>query len=179
MFEETRKNIGSILARLYFRQNSYQQKDFSKLYTNANSALVIVPEDSQLSSLVFPFLNSLQQKFRGNKLTLVTSAPFKISPGPLSQSKIITISQEQLGFFFLPKSGLVDRLLREKFDLIVDLNISVVPFALYLCRGMNAPLKVGFVKKYSDATYNFQFNTDPLRMPKIRYEQLYRTLTMF
>ena len=97
----------------------------------------------------------------------------------LNRSNVTTIKNEHLNYFFLPKKNEIGNLLNQKFDILLDLNFSLVPSSAYLCRHINAPLKIGFSQEHADAYYNFQFNSSPNRNAKWRYEQLFRTLSMF
>ncbi|MEI7906822.1 MAG: hypothetical protein WCI84_05640, partial [Bacteroidota bacterium] len=130
-------------------------------------------------SVVAETIVLLQNKFQGNKLTLVGKEAQRGIFNTINRSNITTIKNEQLNYFFLPKKNEINALLSQKFDLLLDLNFSLVPFSAYLCRHINAPLKVGFSQEHADAFYNFQFNASPNRNAKWRYEQLFKTLSMF
>lgn len=179
MFEETRKNIGMGLTRLVFRNHKDRSMSFSNVFSHAQTAMVIVPENPEYRTVVMPILTLLQNKFQGTRLTLVVNETFRNLATSFVRSTVVTIRDEHLNFFFLPKRSEINRLLMQKFDVVVDLNIKQVPSAAYLVRGANAPLKVGFVKEHADSYYNFQFNAGQNRNIRSRYEQLFRTLSMF
>jgi hypothetical protein len=152
---------------------------FSNSFSQAQNAMVIVPENPEYRTVVMPILTLLQNKFQGTRLTLVVNETFRNLATSFVRSTVVTLRDEHLNFFFLPKRSEVNRLLMQKFDIVVDLNIRLVPSAAYLVRGANAPLKVGFLKEHADAYYNFQFNAGTNRNIRSRYEQLFRTLSMF
>ncbi len=179
MLENARLRIGLALARFHFRKKDYPQTEFTKLYSNARTALVIVPEDSEHRSLAIPLLTSLQNKFRGNKLTIVIYDSFRDLSSSLAHCDVYPMTKENISFFFLPKKRAVEKLSRQKFDLAIDLNIPMVLPAAYLCRSVNAALKVGFAKEHGDSFYNFQLKTSHQKSPQRSYEQLLRTMTMF
>jgi hypothetical protein len=179
MFEETRKKIGVTLARFHFRKQDYQSVKFSRFFSNARSAVVILPLDPTARSMAIPFLRSLQNKFRGNKLTLVMYDPSRDLSGQFGQCTIFSIRDESVNVFDLPKKQAVSSLFKQKFDVALDLNIPLVLSAAYICRGIDAPLKVGFSKENADLFYNFQFSTATHKNPQARYAQLLRTLDMF
>jgi ADP-heptose:LPS heptosyltransferase len=179
MFEETRKKIGLTLTRFFFRKKAGKPMSFSTSFSRANTALVIVPENDHHRSVALPMLTLLQNKFQGNKLTLVVNDRYKELANPFARSVIVPVLKEQLNFFFLPRKSAFQRVLNQKYDVVVDLNLSLAPTGAYFLRGSNAQLKVGFTQQHADAYYNFQFNSAPNRNPKARYEQLFRTLSMF
>jgi ADP-heptose:LPS heptosyltransferase len=179
MFEEQRKNLGLAITRILSRRNAEKPMSFSNSFTNAKTAVVIIPESAELRTVVAQMIILLQNKFQGNKLTLVVSEGHRNFSNTINRSNVTTIKNDQLNFFFLPKKSEFSMLLNQKFDMLLDLNFSLVPSAAFLCRNINAPIKVGFTQEHADAYYNFQFNAAPNRNAKMRYEQLFRTLSMF
>jgi ADP-heptose:LPS heptosyltransferase len=178
-FENIRQRIGIKVARLHFRKKATPQTDFTHSFSNARSALVIVPENSEHRSMAIPLLASLQNKFRGNRLTIVIHDSFRDLSSSLAHCNVIALRKEHRGFFFLPKRSVVKDIARQEYDLAIDLNIPMVITAAYLCRSSKAVLKVGFVKKESDIFYNFQMNVSPQKSPRLQYEQLLHTMAMF
>ncbi len=179
MFEEKRRKFGIMLTRVKSKKNEPKPRSFSNSFTNAKTALVIIPENPEQRSVVAQMLILLQNKFQGNSLTFVVQDGNRNFSNTLNRSNVTTIKNEHLNFFFLPKKNDIANLLNQKFDLLLDLNFSLVPSSAYLCRNINSPLKVGFSQNHADAYYNFQFNAAPNRNAKTKYEQLFRTLSMF
>ena len=168
-----------MLTRLLSRRKKPKPMSFSNSFTNAKTALVIIPENVDQRSVVAQMLVLLQNKFQGNKLTFVVNEGQRNFSNTLNRSNVTTIKNEHLNFFFLPKKNKIVNLLNQQFDIVLDLNFSLVPSAAYLCRHINSPLKIGFSQVHADAYYNFQFNAAPNRNAKTKYEQLFRTLSMF
>ena len=129
--------------------------------------------------MAVPILVSLQNKFHGDRLTVVIHDSFKDLSGSLAHCNVFPVRKEHLNLFLMPKRSAVQSLFRDKFDIVVDLNIPMVLFAAYICRGAQATLKIGFAKQHGDEFYNFQFNTSAQKNPQVRYAQLLRTLAMF
>lgn len=179
MFERQRRNFGLALTRLFFRRKKAGPMSFSLSFTNAKTALVIIPESAEQRSMVAQLIILLQNKFQGNKMTLVVNEKHRNFSNTMNRSNVATIKDEHLNFFYLPKKQEIKNLLNQKYDVVLDLNFSIVPSSAYLCRIINAPIKVGFVQEHADAYYNFQFNAAPNRNSKMKYEQLFRTLSMF
>lgn len=179
MFEETRKNIGIAITRFLFRNKDDKPVVFSNIFSRAQTAMVILPENPDYRNFIMPVLSMLQNKFQGTRLTLVANEQCRNLTTSFVRSTVVTIRNDQLNFFFLPKRSEVSRLLSQKFDLLLDLNIAQYPTAAYLCRSVNAPLKVGFMKENADSYYNFQYNSGANRNIRSRYEQLFKTLSMF
>lgn len=179
MFEQQRRNIGISLMRFLSWNKKSKPISFSKSFSNAKTALVIIPENAEQRSVVAQTIILLQNKFQGSKLTLVVNEGHRGFSNTINRSNVTTIKDEQLNYFFLPKKREISMLLSQRFDLLLDLNFSLVPSSAFLCKHINAPLKVGFSQENADAYYNFQFNAAPNRNAKWRYEQLFRTLSMF
>lgn len=179
MFEQQRRKFGITLTRFFSRQRDAKPMSFSNSFSNAKTAVVIIPENPEQRSVVAQTIILLQNKFQGNKLTLVVSEGNRSFANTINRSNVTTIKNDHLNYFFLPRKNDISPLLNQRFDLLVDLNLSLVPFSAYLCRHINAPLKVGFAQDHADVYYNFQFNAAPNRNLKMRYEQLFRTLSMF
>ncbi len=179
MVENLRKNIGIRLAQFKFRKKLYPETTFNNAYTHARSILIIVPENIEHRSQANSLLTTLYNRFRGNKMTIIAPISTHVLPTSMTQCSIIPLSQQQLNFFFLPKTQSIEKLFAEKFDILIDLNFSIIPLAAYICRGITAKLKIGFVKDDADIFYNFQLQTTNTKTPKLQYEFLHRTLTMF
>ena len=179
MLESSRLRIGMALARFHFRKHIYPQTEFTKLYSEARTALVIAPENSEHRALAIPLLTSLQNKFRGNKLTIVIYDSFRALSSSLAHCDVFPMTKDNISFFYLPKKKAVQKLSRQKFDVVFDLNLPMVLHAAYLCRSANAALKVGFVKENGDKFYNFQLKTSHEKSPQRSFEQLLRTMAMF
>ncbi len=179
MVENLRLKIGLALAQFHFRKLDHPQTEFTKLYSNARTALVIVPENSEHRALAIPLLTSLQSKFRGNKLTIVIYDSFRDLSSSLAHCDVFPMTKNNVSFFYLPKKRAVRKLSAQKFDIAVDLNIPMVLPAAFLCRSANASLKVGFAKENGDRFYNFQLKTSHGKDPQQSFEQLLRTMAMF
>jgi ADP-heptose:LPS heptosyltransferase len=179
MFEETRKKIGIYFARIFVNRHKMQEMNFSRIFSKANSALVIIPENLEERKIAIPFLSHMQTKFAGNKLTIVINESIKDVPSTIARSKVIILEKDQRNFFFLPGGFEIKELFLRRYDCVVDLNYQLEPAAAYICKSINSPLKVGFVKEHSDSFYNFQINAQKNNNIRLRYEQLFRTLKMF
>jgi hypothetical protein len=179
MIEEVRKNTGILIARLQGMRRRAQPMNFGGVYSNARSALFIVPSIEEHKQFVVGILQKAQEQFVGNALTVVVSGSSGALSGKLKQCMIVPVHGEEINFFFLPRHTLILRLQEQQYDVIVDLNLSVTPLAASICARIDAPLKAGFSSSRSDALYNFQLQTSAAREPKLRYEQLVHTLAMF
>ncbi len=179
MFEQQRRNLGIAVTRVLIRGKKAKPMSFSNSFSKAKTAIVIIPENPEQRSVVTQTIILLQNKFQGNKLTLVVNEGHRNFSSTINRSNVTTLKKEHLNFLYLPKKNEIKNLLTQKFDLLVDLNFSLNPSAAYICRSINAPLKVGFSQKNADDYYNFQFTAAPNRNARARYEQLFRTLSMF
>jgi len=179
MFDGTRKKIGIKLTRFFFRKRAGKPMSFANLFSSAHTALVIVPENAHHRSVALPMLTLLQNKFQGSRLTLIVNDTVRELANPFARSTIVPVTKEHTNFFYLPKKSAFHRILNQKYDIAVDLNLSLVPTGAYFIRRADARLKVGFAQLHADSFYNFQLQTAPNRPARNRYDQLYRTLSMF
>ncbi|MCX6138342.1 MAG: hypothetical protein NTV54_12695 [Ignavibacteriales bacterium] len=179
MFLTQRKKIGYFLARMRFRRHPAQSVGFSRAFSDATTALVIVPTEQSERALAIPFLRSLQQKFKGGKLTVVSMGSTRDLSVALAPCSVYPLHPEQVTMFQLPRKAGVDQLFRHKYDIALDLNTSLDLPAAYICRSVTASFRIGFAKEHGDTFYNFQFRASPQRNLQTRYAQLLRTLAMF
>jgi ADP-heptose:LPS heptosyltransferase len=179
MFLKQRIKIGFLLARMRFRRHPAEAVGFSRAFSDAATALVIVPSEQSERTLAIPFLRSLQQKFKGSKLTVVsmdTTRDLSVALGPCS---VYPLHREQMTMFQLPRKAGIEELLRHRYDIALDLNTTFDLAAAYVCRSVAAPYRIGFAKEHGDTFYNFQFRSSPQRNLQTRYAQLLHTLAMF
>jgi ADP-heptose:LPS heptosyltransferase len=179
MIEDVRKNIGIMIARMHGFRKRAQQMNFSGVYSNARSALFILPAEEENRRLVLGLLQAAQQQFQGNALTIVATGSTGTLSSKLKQCMMVPVHDEQINFFFLPKQSLILRLQEQQYDVIVDLNLTVTPLAASICAVIDAPLKAGFASPQSGTLYNLELQSAAPREPKVRYEQLLHTLAMF
>lgn len=179
MFLKQRRKIGFLLAQMRFRRRPAESVGFSRAFSDATTALVIVPTEQNERAFAIPFLRSLQQKFKGNKLTVVSldsTRDLSVALGPCS---VFPLHREQLTMFQIPRKVGIEHLLRRRYDIALDLNTTFDLPAAYLCRSVSASYSIGFAKEHGDTFYNFQFRTSPQRNLQTRYAQLLHTLAMF
>jgi hypothetical protein len=179
MFLAQRKKIGCFLARLRFRRHPDKPVGFSRAFSDASSALVIVPTDHNERALAIPFLRTLQQKFKGNKLMVVSMDTTRDLSVALAPCGVFPLNREQVTMFQLPRKAGIQNLFHHTYDIVLDLNTTLDLPAAYICRSVPAAFRIGFAKEYGDTFYNFQFRTSPQRNLQTRYAQLLRTLAMF
>lgn len=179
MFEQQRRNLGIAVTRILIPSRKEKPMSFSNSFSKAKTAIVIIPENPEQRSVVAQTIILLQNKFQGNHLTLVVNEGHRNFFSTINRSNVTTLKKEHLNFLYLPKKQGINEILKQKFDLLLDLNFSLVPSAAYICRSVNAPLKVGFSQEHADDYYNFQFTSAPNRNARSRYEQLFKTLSMF
>ncbi|HLP16118.1 MAG TPA: hypothetical protein VK470_07670 [Bacteroidota bacterium] len=180
MFEDLRKNIGMMIARVQGRRLRAKQINFRGIYTKARSALFIMPFDEAHRSIALSVVQHAQMQFKGNSMTILSSTETSHSiAGKLHQCMMVPVHEDQIGYFFLPKASLITRLRERTYDVIVDLNLGITPLAASVCAQLDVPLKAGFGSPQSETVYNLQLQTASARMPKLQYEQLVNTLAMF
>ena len=77
----------------------------------------------------------------------------------------------------LPSKRMILKLLKNKFDVILDLNRKEQLFYSYITGKISAKIRIGFTKRLSDKTYNIQISNNETNL-KISYKNLLNCLKM-
>ena len=178
MFERLRERIGLFYAKIHFREPDEVQT-FTDAVKRARNALVIMPSDRIHSEMSRPLLQFIHNRFRGNNLTVIVPEEARPVVHQLPHCDVIHLHQNDIGSFALPKRGIIHRIQRNEYDLVVDLNVEFSLAAAYLCKASRSRLRVGFATEYADTFFNLQIKTDAARNVKTTYERLAACLGMF
>ena len=179
MLEGFRLKVGLLYSRMHFRHTHDRIMNFTDALTRSRRALVILPETSLDSEAVLTFLRYLLRKFSSEGMTVMIGDDqlFAIASAP--PLKTLTYSAHDINKWFVPRRELLRRMVSNKFDVAVDLNINLSLTGAFLCKASNAPLRISFVKKNGDQFYNFQVKTKGNTGNKYSYRSLLKCIDMF
>jgi ADP-heptose:LPS heptosyltransferase len=174
MFEQLRKNIGLQLAKFHFRKHKENLVQFTNVISTARKALIILPQSQREFFVASIVLQALAQK-----LECVLVAKTEQSNKVKDQFAVINIEPTEINRFFLPRKSLIQKILREEYDLAIDLNLRFHLTAAYLCKKARSKIKAGFLKDYADTFYNFQVRVSEPQDAQLAYERMVACLQMF
>lgn len=180
MFEESRKHLGLRLARWRFRHMETPVQSFTRAFSDAQRALVVLPLTSATHAISpQTLLNFLKEKFTDEHITVVAGTQETYLHLLLSKSTIHRLPATDLTSLFLPPPSLVERIAEKKFDLAIDLNIDFLLASAYICRASNARVRVGFTSPHAEVFFNFLLHRDVSRDAAALYDRLMVCLKMF
>jgi len=157
------------------RKSSFTNKSFSSVFNNSNSFLVLMPEDDKDFHCALDILTFLEEL---KKEIFILTNDYRVSLLPLHfRSKALGHGLKDINKINLPSKGLLSKLLKKKFDAVLDLNRKEQLFYIYISRIVNAAVSIGFKKVLADKVYNLQI-ANGASNPKISYENLLNCLKM-
>jgi len=145
------------ILQIFFRPFAGQNSiSFKTQFRNSRKILVIWP-DTGIHPATEEHFRKIRDLFaRRSVVVLINGA---CDGG--SVSKLLSCIHPDLppnaGLKKIMKSEKIRSLCTQKFDCLIDLNPRADLAAFYLCRRLDAPLRIGFVKPGSDAFYNLVF----------------------
>jgi hypothetical protein len=157
------------------KKSNFSNKSFSYAFKNSNSILVLMPEvdkDFQYSTEILVFLEKLKKEI------LILTNDYRVNLLPLHfRSKALGHGLKQINKIDLPSKGLLSKLLKKKYDVVLDLNRQEQLFYTYVSGVIGADVSIGFSKSFADKVYNIQIANSETN-PKISYENLLNCLKM-
>ena len=157
------------------KKSNFSNKSFSYAFKNSNSILVLMPEgdkDFQYSTDILVFLEKLQKDI------LILTNEYRVSLLPLHfRSKALGHGLKEVNKIDLPSKRLLSKLLKNKYDVVLDLNRQEQLFYTYVSSVMSAAVSIGFANSFADKVYNIQIANSETN-PKISYENLLNCLKM-
>jgi hypothetical protein len=157
------------------KKSNFGNKSFSYAFKNSNSILVLMPEgdkDFQYSTDILVFLEKLKKEI------LILTNEYRVSLLPLHfRSKALGHGLKEINKIDLPSKGLLSKLLKKKYDVVLDLNRQEQLYYTYVSGIMSAAVSIGFAKSFADKVYNIQISNSETN-PKISYENLLNCLKM-
>jgi hypothetical protein len=166
-------------ARAYIqhklKKSNLSNKSFSYAFKNSNSILVLMPEkkkDFQYSTDILVFLEKLKKEI------FILTNDYRVSLLPVHfRNKALGHGLKEINKIDLPSKGLLSKLLKKEYDVVLDLNRQEQLFYTYVSGVMNAAVSIGFANSFADKVYNIQIANSETN-PKISYENLLNCLKM-
>jgi hypothetical protein len=157
------------------KKSNFNNKSFSYAFKNSNSILVLMPEDDldfKYSREILVFLEKLKKEI------LILTNDYRVSLLPVHfRSKALGHGLMEINKLDLPSKRLLSKLLKKKYDVVLDLNRTEQLFYTYVSCVMSAAVSIGFANSFADKVYNIQIVNSETN-PKISYENLLNCLKM-
>lgn len=179
MFDVLRKKIGILYTTIYFKHERDTITDFTRAISNARVALVLLPDDPAELQIARSILPSFQEKFRGNRLTIIVPEHVKDPMREVYLCEIIRIHERDINPLFLPKEYLRRRIREKNYDVAIDLNLKLHLPSAFLCKESRSKVRIGLMKEHADTFYNFQLRASATSSAKSIYDHLFHCLAMF
>ncbi|HWP83461.1 MAG TPA: hypothetical protein VNN76_12505 [Bacteroidota bacterium] len=179
MFDRTRLNVGVVIARLHFRKTRDPIVQFTNAISRARKALILWPESAAEAPYVQSILRSLSQRLGASALHILVRKDLAKFVTGSPTGPVMTYDKEDINAWFLPRKGLLQKVKKGTFDVVVDLNVRFALPSAVLCKETQAPLRVSFGKPHADVFYNLQIQTSETGSTINAYKNLLRCLEMF
>jgi hypothetical protein len=179
MLQKLRLNIGTSYARFHFRSGREPIVRFTEAVSQARRPIVFLPESSGEAASIEDVMKFLAERFHTSKVSLIARKDVLPFLPDYRGYNLIVYSPEELNTWYLPRPDLLRKVKKSTFDLALDLNVRFALPSSFLCRASQAPLRIGFVKPYSDSFYNFQVQTGQSNSLTQVYSQLLKCIEMF
>ncbi|MBN1893579.1 hypothetical protein JW906_03745 [bacterium] len=149
--------ISAKILQYFFRPLAGQDSvSFKTLFRNSRKILIIWPDTAALPATEDHFRKIRDLFTRRSVAVLMHEACEGGSVFKILSCVQLDISPKA-GLRKIMKSGRIRSLCRQKYDCLIDLNPRINLAAFYLCRRLDAPLRIGFAKPGSNAFYNLVY----------------------
>ena len=179
MLEPLRSSIGLLITRVRFRKSRDAVISFTRSVSSADQALVILPFGDRAPLPEPEVFASLRRRFADERITLVGDERCAALSAHFPRSRFVRVAASELTVFFLPRKTLVERIIGQRYDLALDLNLDLVLPSAYICRRSDARVRVGLERGKADRFYNFLIHPDPSLGTQRLYERMLACLEMF
>lgn len=181
LFDTLRSRIGYLVAtRTYLKKNGAKESDvphsFSGCVQDASSFLIVMPEGDEDFTNAMGFADTIRKK--GKKVSLFVKEDKIASLWHNNYYSYIQVNPADLTRLELPKRKFALMLRREKFDVVIDLNIPENIYCSVAANLVDSKYRIGFQKRNSDNFYNLQIINNEINSA-LSYRNLLNSLQMF
>lgn len=176
MFNSVKNKISNYLAKKKYLKGSVESINFNGFFNNSDSFLLLMPnEDNDFSAslLIYNFLRQLNKK-----ITVLVPVKFFSKVPSSKEVKIIQYSIEDISKFNLPSDVLANKLTKNKYDIVFDLERIENLFYSSLTNVTESKYKVGFKKEKLNEYYNILISNKDDRSEKC-YNNMIEAIKMF
>ena len=179
MIDGIRMAAGIQAARFRFRRLKDPVMSFADAVSSARRAALIMPLKKREFLPTIMVIEFLKNRFRGEDITIVSDDHGREAVLMLPRSHFIHVMKDEVSPFFFPRATLLQRVRERRCDIIVDLNLDFVLPSAYICRAIDARVRIGFARKHAEVFYNFLIQPDPRLERKHLYDRMAAFLQRF
>jgi Family of unknown function (DUF6913) len=170
-----KQTAAKIFVQQKLKKHNFNNQSFSFVFEKSKSVLVLMPEDDNDFHFAVDILSYLDKI---KKEIFILTNDFRVSLLPLPfRGKTLGHGIKDVNAINLPSRGLVSKLLKKRYDALIDLNRKEQLFYIYVSGIVEAEISIGFTKNLADKVYNLQIDNSETN-PKISYENLLNCLKM-
>lgn len=141
--------------------------------------LVCLPNGLRELTMIKQFLPTLSSLFKSSDITLLTSPGLRVADiFPRRGFNVVTPDVSQLTWAGLPKKTFISQLQKEKFDLILDMNLERSPFTSAVLLQFPEAIRIGRGNHLGEPYYNLEIKSKYLRDERNIYRSLLETLSI-
>ncbi|MGA9116768.1 MAG: hypothetical protein WB626_08340 [Bacteroidota bacterium] len=178
-FPGLRMAAGVRLARFRWRKTPDTLVSFTGALSRARTALLIMPLKRREFLPALGVIELLRERIPERGVTILSDDHGREAMRALPFGHFIHLLEEDLTPLYLPRQPMLNRVLQQKFDIAIDLNLDLILPSAYICRASDARVRVGFAREGSDPFYNLQIQPDRTLPRKHLYDRMAKFLQMF
>ena len=171
--------LGLQFAKFQFRSDIDVVQGMTNFFTGADHVLILLPVGYDESIHAGNALRAFRNRLSHLHLTVVNTGTRATSLVDFPKCEVIRIDPVDINKFSLPTKPLLTRILAQRYDVAMDLNLDFVLHTAYICKASRAKVRVGFTHAPGDVFFNVQMNFHRQRSAQSAYEQFASCLSMF
>jgi len=170
-----KEKAAKFVVNQVLKKSDFQEQSFSSVIHNSITFLVLMPDDD----LDFKYsMEILKYLHENKKEVLILTSDYRVSLLPIHLRRFaFGHAIRDTNKINLPSRVLISKLLKRKFDVVIDLNQKEQLFYSYVSGIVKAKVRIGFKKLLADKTFNIQIANNETN-PKISYKNLLNCLRM-
>ncbi|MCK5700111.1 MAG: hypothetical protein KAI29_03125, partial [Cyclobacteriaceae bacterium] len=173
--EMIKEKAAKFVVNQVLKKSNFQEQSFSSVINNSITFLVLMPDDD----LDFKYsMEILKYLHENKKEVLILTSDYRVSLLPIHLRRFaFGHAIRDTNKINLPSRVLISKLLKRKFDVVIDLNQKEQLFYSYVSGIVKLKVRIGFKKLLADKTFNIQIANNETN-PKISYKNLLNCLRM-
>jgi hypothetical protein len=160
MFKKLLENFGKkhFLKRGKVPENK-EVIDYGKIFANISTGLILLPDQLENFGIAINKQKEIMNFFPNTKFVyIVREKHSSLIPNEL-QNRVIPIHQNNLNPFGVPNRRFLKNVLKDRFDIIIDLNAEFDYVSTYISKKARATLRICLCHPERDPFYNLQVCT--------------------
>lgn len=174
-------NLKDIVAGVKIRQVKRRMEldtiTFPDALIKPKHILVCLPGGLRELTLVKQLLPNITELFKPADITLLSMPGMRVSDiFPRKGFQILSPSMDQLTWSGIPKKSFAEHLRGQKFDLVLDLNLTASKFTSSVLLNFPSAVRIGRGNHLGRPFYNLEIKTKFLRDERNIYRSLLETI---